>query len=479
MNKRVKAMLLFVALTSSLISCPSPNPNPNPNPNPSAYTVDISSLEAETYTNKSLAIQLAITGLPAKVELLRDSVVIATLTAPYQYTWDTTPEPENSYTLTARASDANGANVVVSAAKRVIVDRTVPTLVSRVPANGSSTVLITDEISLTFNEAILLSSITNTSVQIKNAATELARDAVLNSSGTKLLLTLNPAPTPPANLTVVVNGITDLAGNAAIVANSSFLIPASNTAQRIEVIVPPLGITQTSPRPDFKILLKNFSNSRVTFAEIFLDGKAFAYQDFASSCPELCVKDFLVPPLTSYFNGSYSVTAKVRQADGTVTLSQGNLSLGIAITNFYSSGGWAAVAPTNGNLIGIDTPSSLNKNAFLGSYGGFVVASGSNNLILRKQIAYSVERNQDHGLYLSAITGTRVPSNDKVVISVRDCVDANNCTVWNRTQSPDINISPPYFGGAQGAAYMEIELDFLSAQAEGNAYIGNIFVGQY
>jgi hypothetical protein len=26
---------------------------------------------------------------------------------------------------------------------------------------------------------------------------------------------------------------------------------------------------------------------------------------------------------------------------------------------------------------------------------------------------------------------------------------------------------------------MEIELDFLSAQAEGNAYIGNLFIGQY
>jgi hypothetical protein len=188
-----------------------------------------------------------------------------------------------------------------------------------------------------------------------------------------------------------------------------------------------------------------------------------------------------MPALTSYYNGSYSATAKVRQEDGTVTLTPTSLSFGIAITNFSGNGNWVAVAPTKGNLIGIPTPAGFNNPAFLGSYGDFVVASGDNNLILQKTIAYSVLRNQDHGLYLSAITGTRVPSNDKVVIRVRDCIDANRCTVWNTFNTASNSVSPPYLGDApaQNAAYMEIQLDFLSAQSEGNAYIGNLFVGQY
>jgi hypothetical protein len=316
-------------------------------------------------------------------------------------------------------------------------------------------------------------------VQLKNGANVLARNATLDASGTKLTLVLTPAPALPANLTVVVNGITDLAGNTAVVANSSFVIPATSSAQSIELIVPALGITQPLVRPDLKILLKNFSNSRVTFAQIFLNGKLFGTQDFASSCPELCVQNFTNPVLTSYFNGSYIATAKVTQADGTITLTQNTVNLGIAITNFYSSSNWTAVAPTSGGLTAIDTPSGFNNNALLGSYGDFVVANGSNNLILRKQLAYSVQRNQDHGMYLSAITGTRVPSNDKVVIRVRDCIDANTCTVWNSLGGSN-SVSPPYFGdAAQSAAYMEIELDFLSAQAEGDAYIGNLFIGQY
>jgi Bacterial Ig-like domain/Bacterial Ig domain len=473
MKIRFKQALLLITLASSLIACPNPPPI-----NVIPPTVSISSPNTDVLTKGAVTVQLAVTGEPTTVELLKDGAVLATLSAPYSYTWDTTTETEKVYSLTARATKAGTADVT-SAARQITVDRTAPTLVSRVPTDNSSNVLLTDEISLTFSEPILNSSITDTSVQLLNGANVLPRNTTLNANGTKLTLVLTPAPALPANMTVVVNGLTDLAGNTAVIANSSFAIPATSTAQSIELIVPALGITSPVTRPDLKILLKNFSNSRVTFAQIFLNGKLFATQDFASSCPELCVQNFTTPVLTSYFNGSYIATAKVTQADGTITLTQNTVNLGIGITNFYGSSNWQPVAPTNGGLLGIDTPSGFNNSALLGSYGDFVVANGSNNLILRKQLAYSVQRNQDHGLYLSAITGTRVPSNDKVVIRVRDCADANNCTIWN-TLGGSNSVSPPYLGDAAlSTAYMEIELDFLSLQAEGDAYIGNLFIGQY
>jgi uncharacterized lipoprotein YbaY len=45
-----------------------------------------------------------------------------------------------------------------------VPDITAPSLVSRAPANAATNVKLTDEISLTFNEAILPSSITDATV---------------------------------------------------------------------------------------------------------------------------------------------------------------------------------------------------------------------------------------------------------------------------------------------------------------------------
>ena len=80
---------------------------------PTPPTVNISSPSVQVYTKASVTIQVAVTGEPNTVELLKDGVLLATLIAPYQYIWDTTGEPEATYNLTARASKNGVAAPVV------------------------------------------------------------------------------------------------------------------------------------------------------------------------------------------------------------------------------------------------------------------------------------------------------------------------------------------------------------------------------
>jgi hypothetical protein len=372
-------------------------------------------------------------------------------------------------------------------------DITAPSLVSRVPANNASNVKTTDEISLSFNEAILASSITDATVQIKNGGGVLARTVNLDANGTKLTLVLNPALALPATLTVVINGLTDLAGNAAVVANSSFTIPALNTAQNIEVVVPSSPVDGLTVKANFKVLLRNFTGSRVKYTKIFLNGKFFAIDDTPQnigntpeSCSEFCFNINKLG-LTSFDNGSYDVTASVFQEDGTETKTTVAVPLVINIFNFEASGGWS------GAFIGIDRPAYYNFNttSYLPTIGPFYsVNTGTNGdtvVEVSKRYPYlSAPRSQTHGLYFKAYIGT-TSSSDSIMVYARDCKSAQECTVWN-TSSIDSNnpqytqaqLGPPNFGDtASEAAYMEIKLRFDSSSPRSNAFIGNIFVGKY
>jgi Bacterial Ig-like domain len=366
-------------------------------------------------------------------------------------------------------------------------DITAPSLVSRAPANAATNVKLTDEISLSFNEAILASSITDATVQIKNGASVLARTANLDANGTKLIVVLNPTPALPATLTVVINGLTDLAGNAAVVANSSFTVPAVNTAKNIEVVVPSSPVDGLAVKANFKVLMRNFTGSRVKYTKIFLSEKFFAIDDTPNNCPEFCF-DIDKLGLTSFDNGAYQVTASVFQEDGTETKTTVAVPLVINIKNFDAPLGWS-----NGAFVGIDRPAYYNFNttSYLPTIGPFYsVNTGTNGdtvVEVSKRYPYlSAPRTQTQGLYFKAYIGT-TSSSDTVTISARDCKSAQECTVWNTSvidssnpQYTQAQLGPPNFGDtASEAAYMEIKLRFDSSSPRSNAYIGNIFVGKY
>jgi hypothetical protein len=210
--KKIVFCLPFLAL---IAACGAPTPP----------TVSISSPSVQVYTKASVTVQVVVTGEPNTVELLKNGSVLATLVAPYQYTWDTLGEAEGEYSLTARASK-NGVAPVVSDARSVTVDRTPPTVVSRTPANAASNVFLADEISVTFSEPMLPSSLTTSTVQLLDGIIPISRNATLNAAGSKLTIVPTALPGLPLTLTTAINGITDRAGNVLPNSSASLNAPA-------------------------------------------------------------------------------------------------------------------------------------------------------------------------------------------------------------------------------------------------------------
>ncbi len=489
MNTSFKPILLFVALASSLTACPSPPPI-----NVIPPTVSITSPDTDVLTKGAVSLQLAVTGEPTSVELLKDGAVLTTLSAPYSYTWDTTTETEKAYSITARASKTGMADVT-SAARQITVDRTAPTVTFQVPTAGATSVPLSNDIALTFNEPILIPSITDTTVRLEvdafPTALPLTRTATMNSVGTKLTIKATSTPAAyPAPMKVLLNGVTDLAGNA-VVYDSSFTAaaPIIQGAPSIEVIVPSSPVDRVVTNLNIKVFPRNFSGSRVNYTKIFLNGKFFAIDTTPNNCSGGLCFEIERSDFTSYDNGTYALTAEVFQADGTKTTTTVSVPLVINIKNFDGgNGGWSS-----GAFTGINRPaafSNFDPIFYVRQFGDFFSArtglNGDTILEVTKNYIYNVPRSQVRGLYFKAIIGTTSNADD-VRVFARDCKSAQECTVWNTATIDsnnltftDIQLGPPNFGDtAFEAAYMEIKLRFSSSDPASRAYIGNIFVGQY
>jgi Bacterial Ig-like domain len=184
-------------------------------------TLTITSPNATAYTKGTLTVQVGVSGgVPGSVTLLKNSVPLATLSAPYQYVWDTTTDPEGTYILTAKATRGagfNGAEEFTSGPRGVIVDRTPPSVVARTPAPGSSNVEQNDPALVTFSEPINPSTANDAAVSLIAGSSSVPK--ALSVSSDKKTLTIKPTgtldPDNPVTLTAsLTTAITDLAGNA-------------------------------------------------------------------------------------------------------------------------------------------------------------------------------------------------------------------------------------------------------------------------
>ncbi|GHG78355.1 Ig-like domain-containing protein [Comamonas sp. JC664] len=172
---------------------------------------------AETaYTNGALELRLAVTGhAPDRVELLKNGEVLAELAPPYVYTWDTTGEAEGTYRLEARA--VLGDTAFVSPSRDVVVDRTPPQVVSRVPEPGAQEVWVQSPIRAEFSEPLKRSTVTTESVHLRVGELAVAHTVSLSEDGRTVTVTPVTALTAPSTVELRVEGtLTDLAGNAAV-----------------------------------------------------------------------------------------------------------------------------------------------------------------------------------------------------------------------------------------------------------------------
>ena len=181
-------------------------------------TVAITSPIGTGYTNVSQTFQVALGGgmLPDSVEFFNGNTLIGTANNS-SFTWFTGQLPEGSYSVTTRAT--LGTRTATSAAVTVIVDRTLPTVISRTPFPGGLGGTGT-AIQAVFSEAILASSLTDASVVLKVAGVAVARSLALSGEGRTLTITPSAVLPVPIKVNVTFGfsstAITDLARNALV-----------------------------------------------------------------------------------------------------------------------------------------------------------------------------------------------------------------------------------------------------------------------
>ncbi|WP_255217411.1 Ig-like domain-containing protein [Myxococcus sp. AM010] len=183
---------------------------------PAQAEVRITAPAGTAYTKGVVEVRLAVTGhTPDRVELLKDGEVLTELAPPYTYTWDTAGEPEGTYRLEARA--ALGDVAYVSASREVVVDRTPPQVVSRVPEQGDQEVWVQSPIRAEFSEPVKQSSVTTESVHLTVGDVAVAQTVSLSEDGKTVTVVPVTAFTAPSTVALAFSGtVTDLAGNAAV-----------------------------------------------------------------------------------------------------------------------------------------------------------------------------------------------------------------------------------------------------------------------
>jgi hypothetical protein len=465
-------------------------------------TVAITLPNASVITKDNVQISVAVTGSPTTVLLLKDTAVLATLTAPnYTYTWNTSAEPERAYQITAKAIKAGTADVV-SAARQITLDRTPPVVLSRLPASGAVNVSVTSEISITFNEPLLASSVNAQSARLLVAGSAVASSAALDTAGTKLRLAFATQPALPALVTVALAGLTDLAGNTVTIADASFTMPAASSpttstpTAAIELIVPSLTFSSAAPQGtdtqwNFKVNLNNLSvGHNSSNVKLFLDGKdtaASASDDQSAACRAVANRicyDLPFAGFDSFYNGNHTFTAKVTLANS-VVLESSPTSVTINIPNLATS--WVREAGSTGSLTTTMVPAAYQAVSLFASpaYSGFFSQQTASGTPGSYQSSYLMTVALAGGFvsglnapFFRAVTTSPAGSLDTVIIRIRSCSPAT-CSVWNAQTSflgsDTIKVSPPFIANIDR---LEIQLTYRSSQPDSTVLIGNVFVGR-
>lgn len=130
--------------------------------------------------------------------------------APYLLVWNTTGSTNGTHNVTAVARDAAG-NLTTSNVAAVTVDNTAPTVTGRTPAPSATLVSTTTNLTVTFSEPVVASTI---SVVVRDPANNAVPGSLTYNETTR---TATFAPSFDLNLgttyTVTVSGVQDEAGN--------------------------------------------------------------------------------------------------------------------------------------------------------------------------------------------------------------------------------------------------------------------------
>lgn len=169
---------------------------------------------SRTATHADVDVRVSVTELvPESVELFVDGVSVAVLLPPeYSLRWSTQSLSEGPHAFSARVS--LGDRVYTSGLRTLVVDRTMPRVVSQLPRTGAQDVSVHAPIQAVFSEALDPTSLSAESVRLLVNQAEVAAELRLSADGT--LLTLAPVEQLPVDADVSVSlssSVADMAGN--------------------------------------------------------------------------------------------------------------------------------------------------------------------------------------------------------------------------------------------------------------------------
>ncbi|NPD25360.1 Ig-like domain-containing protein [Corallococcus exiguus] len=158
-------------------------------------------------------LQVQLTGAaPDRVELLVDGATVATLEDPFVLDWETQPISEGLHTFFIIAF--RGKQQFISAPRQLVVDRTVPRILAREPANGTLEVSVLAPIEATFSEPLDPATANGQSIQLMTETERLDATVFLSEDGTTLTLRpVSPLPVNQQVRVVMADAVVDLAGN--------------------------------------------------------------------------------------------------------------------------------------------------------------------------------------------------------------------------------------------------------------------------
>ncbi|WP_157775668.1 Ig-like domain-containing protein [Melittangium boletus] len=225
--------LLFTGWVFACINVPEIEPRPVPTPpeesdSPDSgtplgdLTISITDPVEKAYTSTSITLTVEVRGGVADtVQLHKEGELLATLSSPFRYTWDTTREEERDYALTARA--IRSGKVFTSAPVTVVVDRTNLQVASRSPANDATNVDYSQPIQVVFTKPVKETTVSDTTVSFAVAGVLTDKTLTLSSDGKTLTIKPKERPALPAKFSIGLSrGITDIAGNALVVPSTSW-----------------------------------------------------------------------------------------------------------------------------------------------------------------------------------------------------------------------------------------------------------------
>ena len=185
------------------------------------------------YARAGLPVAVSVAGLtPDRIDFYSDARFIGTVTPPtLGFTWDTTTEAEGSHALVAKAFV--GTTEFDSLPVTVVVDRTPPTVASVTPVTSgtgcplwSAGATDADATYLVrFSEPVAGGTVGASSVSLSSGGSAVP-STVSVVDATTVQVTPTSLPARPCTLSVdVASAVTDLAGNPAVAASTSFTLP--------------------------------------------------------------------------------------------------------------------------------------------------------------------------------------------------------------------------------------------------------------